>query len=282
MYGLFTMIKVFDYTDYRNFLNDWCDEERKRSEVFSFRNFSRKAGISSSGFLKLVMDGKRDLTDESLKKFIGALSLDKDEAAFFDDLVRFNQAKTHPEKNHHYMRMMNHRRFFDAHRIERESFNYFSKWYYTAIREMIALPDFQEDPEWIAARLNPAIDASEVTEAINVLLDLGLAKRNDDGKLAIDNHKIATDDEIRSVNITNYHRSMIRRAEESLANYEAADRSVNAITVPMSEAKFDEVKERLNEFRKELWAILADCEDAKEVYQINFQLFGLTRSKDEE
>ncbi len=43
--------------------------------MFSYRVFSRLAGFKSSNIFKLVMDGDRNLTEESLKKFILGLSL---------------------------------------------------------------------------------------------------------------------------------------------------------------------------------------------------------------
>lgn len=276
------MARIFEYTDYRKFLHDWCEEQRERSKVFSYRNFARKGGISSSGFLKSVMDGSRNLTKEAIGKFVKAMDLDGEEATFFEDLVLFNQAETHAEKNHHYKRMMSCRRFLDAHKLEHDSFDYFSKWYYTAIREMIVLPDFVEDHEWIASRLNPSVSEKEVAHAIETLISLGLAERDESGKLRMSQQKLVTDDEISSVNITNFHRSMIRQAEESLSTFKAADRHVGSITVAMKREKFDEVKKRLNEFRKELWALLEDTEGAEEVYQINFQLFGLTKGERDE
>jgi uncharacterized protein (TIGR02147 family) len=107
-------------------------------------------------------------------------------------------------------------------------------------------------------------------------------ERDEGGELRMSQPKLVTDDEIRSVNVTNFHRSMIRQAEESLAQFKAADRHVGSITVAMKREKFDEVKKRLNEFRKELWALLEDTEGAEEVYQINFQLFGLTKGERDE
>jgi len=276
------MARIFEYTDYRKFLSDWCEEQRERSKVFSFRNFARKGGISSSGFLKSVMDGSRNLTDDAIAKFVKAMDLDGEEASFFNDLVHFNQAETNAEKNHHYKRMMSCRRFLDAHKLEHDSFDYFSKWYYTAIREMIALPDFVEDHAWIAARLHPSVKEEEVKRAIDTLISLGLAKRDEGGKLRMSKPKLVTDDEISSVNITNFHRSMIRQAEESLSKFKAADRHVGSLTVAMKREKFDEIKKRLNEFRKELWALLEDTEGAEEVYQINFQMFGLTKGDRDE
>ena len=52
---------VYEYLDYRQFLRDHFAASKKAKPQYSFRYFSRRAGLSSSNFLKLVMDGKRNL-----------------------------------------------------------------------------------------------------------------------------------------------------------------------------------------------------------------------------
>lgn len=49
---------VFEYLDYRAFLRDYY-AERKQSRGLSFRSFSKRAGLGSPNYLKLVMEGAR-------------------------------------------------------------------------------------------------------------------------------------------------------------------------------------------------------------------------------
>ena len=46
--------------------------------------------------LKLIMEGERNLTEESIEKFVKGLRLKKTEAEYFRILVRFNQTKSEP------------------------------------------------------------------------------------------------------------------------------------------------------------------------------------------
>src|SRR5688572_23947614 len=92
-----TELDVFDYLDYRAFLRDYYTE-RKARRGFSFRNFSKRAGLGSPNYLKLVMDGDRNLTNEMAARFAHALGLNSDSANYFVELVRFTQAKTSSER----------------------------------------------------------------------------------------------------------------------------------------------------------------------------------------
>src|SRR3954469_6473209 len=90
--------KVFEYSNYRSFLRDLYEFEKAAHRKFSFRYFSKQAGFSSPNFLKLVIEGKRNLSIESIARFAKALKLNKEEATFFRALVLFNQASTTEER----------------------------------------------------------------------------------------------------------------------------------------------------------------------------------------
>ena len=61
-----------DYDDYRAYLSELIDFLRTSKRGFSFRRFSKRAGYQSPNFLKLVIDGQRNLSDDSIAKFAGA------------------------------------------------------------------------------------------------------------------------------------------------------------------------------------------------------------------
>ena len=74
---------VYEYVDYRQFLRDHFAASKRLKKQYSFRFFARQAGLSSSNFLKLVMDGKRNLGPTTIAKFVKALKLDAEAATFF-------------------------------------------------------------------------------------------------------------------------------------------------------------------------------------------------------
>ncbi|MGD8861085.1 MAG: TIGR02147 family protein [Myxococcales bacterium] len=52
---------VYDYLDFRAYLRAYYGAKKAADRGFSFRVFSRLAGVKASNHLKLVMDGKRGL-----------------------------------------------------------------------------------------------------------------------------------------------------------------------------------------------------------------------------
>lgn len=270
-------LDLFRYLDYRHYLKDYYREQKgKKGSLFSFRSFARMAGLNSPNFLKLVMDGKRNLGPEGAVRFVKALRLNKEEAAYFQNLVGFNQSSTDDERNEWYQRLSTSRRYREIREIEKDYFVYFSHWHYAAIRELVLLPDFREDAAWISRKLCPSIAPKEAKTAIELLQKLGFLKRDKSGKLVQAERNIATAREVESLAITNYHRQMIQMAAESIQRTHSDRRDISSLTVAISQEKFKEAKRRIQEFRRELNVLLSEGGRPDSIYQINFQIFNLS------
>src|SRR5690606_25964073 len=100
---------IFRYSDYRLFLADHYAYAKEHEYGFSFRVFSKRAGISSSNYLKLVIGGKRNLSPSMASQFAKACGLQGTAADFFCELVAYNQAETSAERNRHYERLVRFR-----------------------------------------------------------------------------------------------------------------------------------------------------------------------------
>src|SRR5688500_3926269 len=122
-------IDVFAYLDYRAFLRDYYIEQKARGRGFSYRVFSRRAGLRSPNYLKLVIDGERNLTGEMALRFAKACTLADDEAEYLADLVVFNQASTATERARAYAKLTGARRFRQAHKLDLAHDAYYSQWF---------------------------------------------------------------------------------------------------------------------------------------------------------
>ena len=273
-------LDVFAYLDYRAFLRDYYLEKKDRRGL-SYRAFSRRAGLKSPNYLKLVIDGARNLSDEMAARFGKAVGLEGDAQAYFVELVRFNQAKTTTERNASYTRLTGFRRHQRAQPLALEHAAYHSTWYLPAIRELAARRDFQADPAWIAAALWPPINKSEAESALETLLALGLLVRGPKGELTQGEALVSTGPETRGLHIKNYHRTMMERAALSMDDIPASDRDISSLTLCLGRDGLSQLKERLQRFRRELLELSTLEDDPEQVVQVNFQLFPLSRARGE-
>lgn len=275
------MADIFTYLDYRKFLKDVFSELKASRRSFSHRAFAKMAGFSSSNFVWLIMQGKRNLSSEGIQKIAKALKLKRQEAEFFENLVRFNQSQTDGGRNFYYSRIAANRRFSQACPIEKGQFEYYSKWYASAIREMVLLKDFREDPQWIATCLNNQITPKEAASALKLLTDLKLLTRDAEGRLTQQARHITSGDEVASLSMTNFQREMIERAARSIDETPASRREIGSITFATSKERLREAKEMIREFRSRLAGFLAEEKDADAIYQFNIQLFNLSKVEEE-
>ncbi len=268
-------IDVFDYLDYRAFLRDYY-VDRKERRGLSYRSISKRIGLRSSNYFKLVLDAERNLTEEMAHRFAEAIGLLDDSAEYFCELVRFNQSKTSKIRAAAYERLAQFRGYRQVRPLEAKQAEYHSTWYLPAIRELVGSRDFVEDPSWIAAKLRPKIKKGEAARALEVLLDLGLLIRDSDGRLSQGDSLVSTGPEAQSVHVANYHRTMMRMAEASLDEFRAAERDISALTLCLGPDGLKRLKQRLQRFRRELLELSDDEQDPTQVVQLNFQLFPLS------
>src|SRR3990167_5240725 len=169
-------VNLFGYRDYRSFLHDWYSASKK-SSGFSLRVFSKRAGFGSPSFFKLVSEGKRNLTEKSLPKFMTGLNLNKQEQDFFRNLVFFNQAAAYHEKDFYYQNLLRSKKFSQLKPIEKSHYEYYSTWYHPVIRELVISKDYDGTAEWIASRVSPPITVQQAEKSVELLEKLGFIVR---------------------------------------------------------------------------------------------------------
>jgi uncharacterized protein (TIGR02147 family) len=271
-------LSVYAYLDYRAFLRDYYLAKKAASRAFSYRSFSKRAGVSSPNYLKLVVEGKRSLSPKMAERFAAAAGLDAEAARYFVSLVGFNQAKSSAERAQFYGKLTGFQRYRQAHKLDIAHAAYYSDWFMPAIRELAASPHFREDPEWIADQLVPPIAPLHARRALETLIDLGLLVRDSSGKLKQADALLSTGPQTRGLHIAAFHRAMTQRALESIDLVPAAERDISSLTLGVGRNGLKALKERLQAFRRELLELSALETEPEQVIQLNFQLFPLSRA----
>jgi uncharacterized protein (TIGR02147 family) len=267
---------VFSFRDYRAFLRALYAHNKQDEYGFSLRAFSKRAGLRSSNYLKLVMDGDRNLTAAVAPRFATACGLKGQAADYFCDLVAFNQAKGADERARGYARLQRFRRYREVHRLDKAQEAYHSHWYIPAIRELCARSDFREDPKWIGRTLLPNVAPADVRAALETLLELELLERGEDGKLRQTETLVQTPEGPLGHHVVSFHRTMMERAAEALEVVPRDQREIASLTLCLSDAQLGELKQRLERFREELLHVFQSDADARRVVQVNVQMFPLT------
>ncbi len=269
---------MFSYLDYRKLLNDIFVALKLENKNYSHRYFAQKAGFKTSSFLKLLIDGKRNLTEDSINKISKGFNFTDEERNYFKLLVYYNQSQNIDDKNSYYQKMINTKGFVKTYKLSREQYEYFSKWYHCVIRELCIMKNGKLKPEDMAKALEPKVTVYEVKESLKLLESLELIKKNSAGKYIQTSDFISTGLEVDFCLIANHHKEMIRNALLSLNNFKANERDITSVTFSLSKEKYSLIKEKIKNLRKDIIKLSCDEKNADTVYQINFQLFPLIKN----
>ncbi|MBL8028776.1 MAG: TIGR02147 family protein [Fibrobacteres bacterium] len=270
------MTDIFRYNNYRQFLKDFYEEQKALDKKYSHRFFADKIGLNSTGFFSDVLKGKRNLTPALILKFANALKLKNDEQDYFENLVHFNQAGTHEEKNSYYNKLLAFKKV-SVDIIGKDQYEFYKEWYYSAIRELLFFYDFKDDYAALAKKLNPTIRPELAKKAILILEKLGLIKQNENGYYRQTSALISTGEEFKSMNVCNFQTSTIELAKEALSRHPREHRDISTLTLTFSEDSFEQAKLELDALRKRLLGLAEKDNKVDRVYQVNLQAYPLSK-----
>jgi uncharacterized protein (TIGR02147 family) len=270
------MNQIFEYMNYREYLRDFYEARKSDMPFYSYRLFSQKAGFSSPNVLKLAIDGKRNLTKDSVFRFCMAMGLNRKESEYFENLVFFNQSKTLREKNSYLSAMMKFRAKSGVKTIEKDEYSYYSQWYNPVIRELVTSFDFNNDYRKLGRAVVPAISAADAEKAVNLLLDLGFIEKQDRGfvKTSV---SLSTGQTVRSIAVANYHKAMMGKASEAIERFRSSERDIESLTLGVTDETYRIMMKKAQDFLLNELLPLAEADKKTErVIQVNLQMFPLS------
>lgn len=201
-----------------------------------------------------------------------------DEARYFENLVKMNQATSIEEKDFYFREISKIMRQRSSKAVITTQYRMFAHWYYVAILELARFPEFKDDPVWISKKLIQKIPLKKIERAIEDLVELGFLKRVDGEKLERLDKMISTPDEVKSVMLFNFQHQMIDIGKEALNKEKEGDRDFSTLTIALSENNFKKLKSMVQEFRKRAHSDLeTDNSNKTTVAHMNVQLFKLTK-----
>jgi uncharacterized protein (TIGR02147 family) len=277
------MVNIFEYQSYRDYLRAYYNEQKSTKKSFSYRSFSKKADINTSSFLFHVIQGKKNCTKNSIVKISNAIGQNKEEAEYFENLVFFNQAESISEKTYYYSRLIEVRRPVAIENVEKDRYEYYSKWHHSVIREVVTFFDFKDDYQLLGKFLIPPVTEREARESIQLLERLGFIERDKDGLYHQTSNLIAAKPGIPdSFIIHKFQLEMLSVAMKAYDTILLQERISTSTTFSISDRTFDMLKMRTREFQREVMEIAKIDNEQNRAYQITVNMFPVSKSKSNE
>ena len=268
--------QIFKYENYRTFLRDYFIEQKQLMKMFSHRFFARRAGFASSSFCSHVMDGKKNLSVESINKMISGLELDGKAARYFETLVLYNQSKTLHERELYFTQLNKIRKSTKFYRVNKKQFIFYDKWYYSVIRELAVYGNWGGDFEKLGKMVIPPVSKEKAKKSVSTLLEIGLLAKDDKGKYH-QSSKVITGESAPPVAINKLKKEFLFKAIDSEEKFKKPQKYSSSATLSMSVKSYEKAKKMIDELRRQILVMAMDDPKVEKVFQANFQMFPLTK-----
>jgi len=263
-------IDIYQYSDYRLYLQDCFCSIKDGNSRLSQRYVALKLGLDPSNLTKII-NGKRKLSFEQMLDFAVFLKLSKSQKEYFELLVRYAHTQNEKELQTLQKKIASRQRMKIA-SINKKHAEYFKKWYHIAVRELLHVMPFENEHQ-VSQMLIPRISPLEAKQSIELLADLNMIEKDNNGKYSLASKFITPDNDIPTEVIHAFQKQMMGLAKDSLA-MDKDSRDVSTMTLSLSIDDFFKVKEMISEFRKQLFEVAQNSVQSPQgVFQVNFQAF---------
>ncbi len=275
-----------EYTDFRLYLKDVYEHRRQTEGTglrpYSYSTFSAAADIKSPNYLKLIIEGRRNLSEDMINRFARALRLARAEADEFRALVRYGQANAPIERNQFLKELadLRARRAFEAGQINQRSWEKVPGWIGWVLYAMADQANVEFNPQILQKLFRAKANADDIRESLQKLIESGeLARDVETGQVYKGRDLVDSPQDLPVALIRKLQAELIYLGIESLFRDSPKEREFGAMTVAMTDEEFQQVRFELRQLRKRLQKdILVKRKSSKgeRVYQLNVQLFPVT------
>lgn len=269
------MNSIFEYLDYRIYIKDFYTFKKSESPFFSLRYICSKVGMDS-GNLARIMNGALHLSNKKISEFIKLFRFNEKEAKYFETLVLFNKSKLNREQTLYFERLLNIKGI-DAVELQKDQYEFFSNWYHSAIWGLLNNFKLKRNYAELVEQLIVPVTIAQAKESVKLLERLNLIEKDSDGVYRVTKRNLSTGREWHSLAIMKYQKTMIGLTLDSLDRLERIERDVSTVTFNMPRSALPEFRELIMEFRKTVMKSAEQYDHTREVFQLNVQLFPLTK-----
>jgi uncharacterized protein (TIGR02147 family) len=274
------MLSIYSYNNFKDLLRDQIQEKKNKNPSFSLRSFAKQLGLKSHGPIQQIMAGERILPKKYLPFISKSFNLNENERSYLEALIDFEKSKSLEEKTIYYEKLKKLRPKNQEIRIfELENYKFFENPLHSIILTLMERVDYQHDVRWIQSKLRFKVTQNEILQAINLLLDLGMATE-EEGKAKIKQSNWSSKHDVPSKAVQSFHHKMGLLAAEEVEKQPVADREYQSMSLNLRKDRLPEAKKIIQKFIQEFMQEFDSPEDQTltvETYHINTQLFALTK-----
>ncbi len=280
------MENILDYIDYRVYLAA-CFNEIKNIKAgirikYSYEAFANLLKINNRSYLWDVMNmrKKKQLAEKYWDGVSQGLKLSDEQTQYLKNIIAYTHAREEGKQaiaDYYYKQAMNNKikSVTPAFQLRKDHYEYYSKWYHSAIRAYIELNPFKHEYLKLSRKLSPPITELQAKKSVQLLSRLGLIAQGNDGVYHITQIKIKAGDEITQTIKNRFHRECTELAKNAIMDHSPETHKIYSLTLGISEQTYEIIREETEQFKDRIMELAGNDKKADRVYQYQLVLFPL-------
>lgn len=275
-----------DYLNYRDFLRSFYLYKREMTKShhrrYNYSFFSAAADIRSPNYLRLIIEGQRNLSEEMAFKFARAMQLNKESTDEFVLMVLYSQ-ETDPMLRNQYLKTLSDFRLQKSLRlgvIDKKVLEKVPNWIGWILFALLDQEGARFTSSTLKHLLRNKASETEIQNALNKLLESGeLVLDAETGAIKKGRSQGDAGDDIPSDLIRRLQTQLMSLGLESLFQDSPLDREFGTLTLSLTKKEFEDLRFQLRKFRKQIHkdnSIQRMQSKGERVYQLNLQLYPVT------
>lgn len=267
---------VFDYMDARSFLQDYYTYRKNSDDRFSYEIWASELNYSSRSYLRMVLIGKKRISDGFIEAFCRSSKLDQQESDYLEILVKHSQAATQNAKQAFNQKLFQILR----NQIGQSEITDYAEFVETPflprLLTLLSFQDIRPTSETFARLMNSPV--KEIQQGLEKLTSLGLAEpKSVAGEIHWSslNRRFKVPDKIGHQAMINFHKRSLTEAAHAIATTKE-NRKYKSLLLPLNKSELEQVYALLDSFSSEQIARFnSDNYQTRRLYQLNLNIHAI-------
>ncbi len=280
--------ELSQYMNYRDFLKDWyqnrLQETKNNLRPYCYRDFSVATNLKSPHYLKLIIEGKRNLSSDLVPIFARALGIPKEKNDEFNLLVLYTQEKDPTQRNLFLKKLIDIRveNQINSGEIDRKAWDKIPNWVTWVLYSLADLKSTTTDLNQLFLLLRGKATVQEIKNSLEGLISSGELATNDSGELVKTRNLMEAADEVPVALVRKLQAQLMLLGLESLHRDAPTEREFGSLTMALTSSEFEDLRFKLRQMKKTFNkdnTMARGQTKGERVYQLNIQLFPVTDAK---
>lgn len=266
------------FLNVHQFLQEYYKYRKDSVPHFSYEIWSRELGLKSRSNLRMIITGKRTITEKLVSILSAKLSLNENEEVYFKTMVDYCQAKTTTQKRLLEKKLIELMRF-DKDRVEVENyFDFVADPFLPRLQTLLSFDDIATTSDSLGELLGKPVH--EIVRGLEKLKELDLAESNNDRtpKWHSKNKLLKVPTQFGDAALASFHTQSLKDAIQ--AQHLAKDlRRFRSVLLPLSGEEFNELLREIETLvQLALNRYKSDQLQNRRLYQFNLNLFSVSET----